>query len=279
MHATIAALHCYPLKSGRGLDLSEAQLTPAGIAHDRGWMVVTSEGRFLTQRELPRLAVIRPLLTASELTLSAPAVAPLRVPLELPRRRVRVQIWNDECSAFEEGDAAAHWLQQVLERDCRLVRFDPQHRRLSSRSWTGALEAQTRFPDAFPLLVIARASLDELNSRLAKPLPMNRFRPNIVLQGIGPYDEDRIDELYGDGIRLRLVKPCVRCRIPTTDQDTGELDGEEPLRTLRSYRFDRELHGVLFGQNTVIVEGLNALLRCGQALQVRWRQTQPPAIG
>jgi hypothetical protein len=275
MTATIASLHCYPLKSGRGVDLAEAQLTPAGIAQDRRWMVVTPEGRFLTQRELPRLALVRPLLEARELALLGPDVEPLRLSLEQPGRRVPVQVWKDECPGLDEGDAAAQWLREVLQRDCRLVRFDPQHRRLSSSSWTGSLEAENRFSDGFPLLVISRASLADLNSRLPKPLPMNRFRPNIVLDGIGPYEEDQIDELYCDEVRLRVVKPCTRCRITTTDQDTGQLDGEEPLRTLKSYRFDRELRGVLFGQNTVIVQGVNALLRCGQALQVRWRQKQP----
>jgi hypothetical protein len=275
MNATIASLHCYPLKSARGVDLAEAQLTPAGIAHDRRWMVVTLEGRFITQRELPRLALLRPLLADGELTLLGPAAEPLHLPLEQPHRRVPVQIWKDECPGLDEGDAAAHWLQQLLQRDCRLVRFDPQHRRLSSRSWTGSLEAENRFSDGFPLLVIGRASLADLNSRLDKPLPMNRFRPNIVLDGLGPYEEDQIDELFCDELRLRIVKPCARCRITTTDQDTGEHDGEEPLRTLKGYRFDQALHGVSFGQNTVIVEGLNARLRCGQALQVRWRQPPP----
>jgi hypothetical protein len=269
--ATIASLHCYPLKSGCGVDLAEAQLTPAGIAQDRRWMVVTPEGRFLTQRELPRLALVRPLLADRELMLLGPAVEPLHVSLEQPHRRVPVQVWKDECPGLDEGDAAAQWLGQVLQRDCRLVRFDPQHRRLSSRAWTGSLEAENRFSDGFPLLVISRASLADLNSRLPKPLPMNRFRPNIVLDGIGPYEEDQIDELYSDEVRLRIVKPCTRCIITTTDQDTAQREGEEPLRTLKSYRFDRELRGVLFGQNTVIVQGANALLRCGQTLQVRWR--------
>jgi uncharacterized protein len=278
MTATIASLHCYPLKSARGVDLAEAQLTPAGIAHDRRWMVVTPEGRFLTQRELPRLALVRPLITDSELTLLAPSADPLRLPLGLPHRRLAVQVWKDECPGLDEGDAAAQWLTQVLERECRLVRFDPQHRRLSSSAWTGSLEAENRFSDGFPLLVISRASLADLNSRLEKPLPMNRFRPNIVLDGIGPYEEDQIDELYCDEVRLRIVKPCTRCRITTTDQNTGELDGEEPLRTLKRYRFDRELRGVLFGQNTVIVQGMYALLRCGQALQVRWREKQPLTV-
>src|SRR6185437_2405011 len=152
-----------------------------------------------------------------------------------------VRIWKDECPAYDEGEAAARWLRELLGRDCRLVRYDPQHRRLSSRAWTAELEAENRFTDGFPVLVIGRASLDDLNARLGTPVPMNRFRPNIVLEGLGPYEEDRIDELCGEGLRLRVVKPCARCIIPTTDQDTGQRDGQEPLRTLMKYRFDREL--------------------------------------
>lgn len=278
MSATIVALHCYPLKSARGLDLPQAQLTPAGIAHDRRWMLISASGRFLTQRELPRMALIQPRVSAGELLLQAPDMPPLRVPLEQAHRIVTVQVWKDECPALDEGDAAAQWCSRLLQRECRLVRFDPEHRRLSSRAWTGTIEAENRFSDGFPLLVISRASLADLNARLATPLPMNRFRPNIVLDGIGPYEEDQIDELFCDEVRLRIVKPCTRCRITTTDQARGELDGEEPLRTLKSYRYDAQLRGVLFGQNAVIVQGLNAVLRCGQTLQVRWKQQQALAL-
>jgi hypothetical protein len=275
--ASIAALHCYPVKSARGLDLPVAQLTPRGIAYDRGWMLVNATGRFLTQRDLPRMALIHPRLSATELILQANGVPELHVPLEQPHRIMPVQVWKDECPGLDEGDAAAQWLSQLLDRECRLVRFDPAHRRLSSREWTGSIEAENGFSDGFPLLVISRASLAELNSRMEKPLPMNRFRPNIVLEGVGPYDEDRIDELYCEEVRLKIVKPCTRCRITTTDQDSGELDGDEPLRTLKSYRFDRELRGVLFGQNTIIVENPHAVLRCGQVLQIRWKDAPTAA--
>jgi hypothetical protein len=272
MSARIASLHCYPLKSAGGLELDQAQLTRAGIANDRRWMAVTPGGRFLTQRELPRLALVRPQLTDEELVLEAPARAKLRVPLQQYGRSLAVEIWKDRCPGLDEGDAAAQWLSDLLARDCRLVRFDPDHRRLSAHAWTGDIEAENRFSDGFPLLVIGRASLADLNSRLENPLPMNRFRPNIVLEGIGPYDEDRIDELQGEGVLLKLVKPCTRCRITTTDQETAELDGQEPLRTLKSYRFDPQLRGVIFGQNTIIVEGANAVLRRGQPLEVRWKR-------
>jgi uncharacterized protein YcbX len=273
MTIRIASLHCYPLKSGSGLELEQAQLTPAGISHDRCWMVVTLSGRFLTQRELPRLALIRPRLCAGALVLQAPSQPDLDIPLHEHGHSIQVVIWNDQCPGLDEGDAAARWLQAVLGRECRLVRFDPQHRRLSAHAWTGDIEAANHFSDGFPLLVIGRASLADLNSRLDRTLPMNRFRPNIVLEGLEPYDEDRIDELYDAQLRLKLVKPCTRCRITTTNQDSAELEGEEPLRTLKTYRYDARLRGVTFGQNAIIMQGAGGILRRGQSLQVRWKET------
>lgn len=271
-------MHCYPLKSGRGVDLEQAQLTSAGIDNDRRWMVVNPNGRFLTQRELPRLALVRPSLTADALVLNAPEQPELRLSLRHRGDTRPVTIWGDACPGLDEGDPAAAWLQQVLARECRLVRFDPEHRRLSSRDWTGSIEAENRFSDGFPLLAIGSASLADLNARMGRTLPMNRFRPNIVLDGIGAYDEDRIDELYDDTLCLKLVKPCTRCRIPTTDQITAELDGDEPLRTLKTYRFDSRLRGVIFGQNTIILQGADRVLRQGQILQIRWKQTASAGV-
>ncbi|HTY93111.1 MAG TPA: MOSC N-terminal beta barrel domain-containing protein [Steroidobacteraceae bacterium] len=268
--ARIASLHCYPVKSAAGVDLERAQLTPAGIATDREWMVVTPAGRFLTQRELPRLALIRPAVT-DDLVLTAPGLPALHVPLQLDGPRLPVVVWKDSCPGIDAGNDAAAWLTRCLERECRLVRFDPSHRRLSSLDWTGGREAENRFSDGYPLLVIGRASLEDLNGRLPKALPMNRFRPNLVIEGLGAFDEDRIDELSGDGVRLRLVKPCTRCKITTTEQSTGEPEGDEPLRTLKSFRFDPTLKGVLFGQNAIILEGCDATLHVGQALEVRWK--------
>jgi len=265
----IASLHYYPVKSCAGVDVDCVQLTSAGIAMDRAWMVVTPSGRFLTQRELPRLALIRPTIVEGVLMLAVPGLSVLRVPPGLEGSRVPVAIWKDTCPGIDAGDEAAAWLQQCLERECRLVRFDPAHRRLSSMEWTGGLEAENRFSDGYPLLVIGRASFDDLNARLARALPMNRFRPNIVIEGLGPYDEDRVDELFDDDVRLKIVKPCTRCTITTTEQSTGEVDGVEPLRTLKSYRHDRTLNGVLFGQNAIIVQGHGAALRRGQQLSVR----------
>jgi uncharacterized protein len=281
--ARIAALHYYPVKSARGIDLERALLTRAGFEDDRRWMLITPAGRFITQREVPRLALIAPRLLPDALVLEAPPLPPISIPLSRRGPRRAVTVWRDHCEAFDEGDEVAGWLQRFLDRDCRLVRFDPAHRRLSERVWTGAYEAETRFADGFPILALNAASLMELNGRLAAPLPMNRFRPNIVLEGLAPYDEDRIDELSGDGVRLKLVKPCTRCRITVTNQDTGEVEGEEPLSTLRSYRYDADLRGVCFGQNAIVVEGVGATLVAGQALQVRWKpgtsQAAPGLMG
>jgi uncharacterized protein YcbX len=193
------------------------------------------------------------------------------VSLQERATRVPVVVWGDTCPAFDAGEAAAAWLLAFLRRECRLVRFDPQHRRLSARAWTGELEAENRFSDGFPVLVISQASLADLNSRLQRPLPMNRFRPNIVVEGLEAYEEDRIAELYDETMTLRLVKACTRCRITTTDQETASLDGMEPLQTLKSYRFDAQLHGVIFGQNAIVVRGAGSTLRRGQGLQLRWK--------
>ncbi len=288
MSIRITQLWCYPLKSGAGVRLEQALLTAAGLDGDRSWMVTTPAGRFLTQREVPRLALVRPALRDDMLVLQAhvptgpaspdphppdaePRLPDLRVPLRGDGPRVEVQVWKDTCIGIDAGDEAAAWLGQLLQRDCRLVRFDPAQRRLSSRQWTGAIEAENLFSDGFPVLVISEASLEDLNSRLERPLPMNRFRPNIVIAGVDPYDEDRIDELRDGPLRLKIVKPCTRCKITTTNQDTAEVEGDEPLRTLKSYRYDPTLKGVLFGQNAVILAGAGSLVRRGQPLQVRWK--------
>jgi hypothetical protein len=270
--ARIAALHYYPLKSARGIELEQALLTIAGFEDDRRWMLVTDAGRFLTQRELPRLALLEPSLSPSALLLTAPQRPPISIPLSRQGQPRTVTVWRDQCQAFDEGDEVAGWLQAFLGRDCRLVRFDPAHRRLSAREWAGEFAADVRFSDGFPILAVNAASLTDLNSRLAVQLPVNRFRPNIVLEGLQPYDEDRIDELRADGVRLKLVKPCTRCQITVTNQDSGEVEGDEPLRTLRHYRYDPGLHGVCFGQNAIVVEGAGASLRRGQTLDIRWRE-------
>jgi hypothetical protein len=267
----IAALYVYPLKSARGTECSEAMLTSAGLAADRQWMIVSAQGQFLTQRELPRMALLVPELSEARLVLRAHGGSQLTLSRALAGTPCRVRVWQDECAAFDEGDEAAAWLSQLLGRPCRLVRFDPAQPRFSSPAWTGALRAENRFSDGFPLLALGTGSLADLNARLAVAIPVNRFRPNLLLEGLEPYAEDRIAELEHGEVRIRVVKPCTRCIITTTDQDSGERAGEEPLRTLRRYRYDAQLRGVCFGQNLIVVGGAGASLRRGQELRIRWR--------
>ena len=166
---------------------------------------------------------------------------------------------------------AAQWLQDFLGAPHRLVRFDPAFRRRSDPKWTGDIEAFAKFADGFPWLVISQASLDDLNARLDKPLPMNRFRPNIVVAGLDAFEEDRIAEFSVGNIALRPVKPCTRCAITTTDQELGERSGDDPLRTLRTFRLDRELKGVTFGQNIILRTGIGERLAVGDLLSVAYK--------
>lgn len=269
--ATITALNVYPVKSCRGIALDAAKLGLAGIESDRRWMVISETGRFLTQRELPRLALIVPRLDGQGLTLTAPGMPDFAVPALPQGPKLEVAVWGDKCSALEVSAEAAKWLSGFLQRATRLVRFDPQGVRPSDADWTAGIETRNEFSDGFPLLVISEASLTDLNSRLKEPLPMNRFRPNIVLGGLQPYDEDRIRDLRSNGVTLRICKPCTRCSITTTDQMEGVVKGDEPLRTLKSYRFSKELRGMMFGQNTVVVSGVGEQLRVGQQLEIDWK--------
>jgi hypothetical protein len=264
---SLAALHLHPVKSCRGIDVAEATVTDAGLEHDREWMVVTPEGRFVTQRECPRLATVRVALDAGALTLAAEGGGGVAVPLDLRGAPVEVTVWRDRCQAHDQGPEAARWLSEWLHRPARLVRFDPACRRLSDPAWTGGVDADNRFSDGFALLAISRASLADLNARLAVPLAMNRFRPNLELDGLPPYGEDELEDLVAGALRLRRVKPCTRCAITTTDQATGTVDGDEPLRTLKTYRWDPQLRGVTFGQNLIVVAGAGARLRAGMGLQ------------
>lgn len=262
----IAALHVYPVKSCAGVELREARLTAAGLEHDREWMIVTPEGRFVTQRDEPRLATIRVALDQDALTLETAGAGRLSVPLERRGDAVEVTVWRDRCLASDAGEPAARWLGEVLGRSVRLVRFDPSQPRFSSRDWTGGLDAQNRFSDGYALLAISRASLADLNGRLPAPLPMDRFRPNLELDGLPAYGEDALGDLVAGDVRLRRVKPCTRCVVTTTNQATGEVEGDEPLRTLKSYRWDAALRGIVFGQNLIVVAGAGATLLQGMEL-------------
>jgi uncharacterized protein YcbX len=273
--ATIAALNVYPIKSCRGMAVAAAEVGRTGLLDDRHWMLVRPNGRFVTQRELPRMALIDARTGAGVLTLSAPAMPTLSVPRVASGTARPVTVWKFDGRGIDCGAEAAAWVTKFLETELSLVAFDASAPRTCSPEWTQGTHATTEFSDGYPILVIARASLAELNSRLqsksCKALPMERFRPNVVIDDVDAYDEDRIHELRSNGVTLRLVKPCARCSITTTDQQLGAVDGVEPLRTLKEYRFDRELRGVTFGQNAIVMSGAGHRLRVGDAFEVTWK--------
>ncbi|MGS0897002.1 MOSC domain-containing protein [Burkholderia stagnalis] len=278
----VDALYLYPIKSCRGIRVARAQVTRCGLLMDRHWMLVDGDGCFMTQREYPAMARIEPRLTDGALSVDAPGMPAFVVPVRRPADSAarRVSIWQDAFPALDEGDAAARWFSAAIGSTVRLVRFDDGVQRQVSRAWTGDDESITQFADGFPLLVTVRESLDDLNRRLAgkgaPPLPMDRFRPNLVLSGVDAYDEDHIDTLSatGSGVTLRLVKPCARCPIPTIDQASGVRDpvwGNEPLDTLATYRSDPRVDGgVTFGQNAIVLNGDGRWLNQGDSFSFEW---------
>jgi uncharacterized protein YcbX len=270
LSARIAALYVYPVKSCRGVALSSTRVTERGFLHDREWMIVDAIGRFLSQREAPALALVRTALSAGAVELSDAGGSALSIAFDRPGARREVTVWRDTVPAIDQGTDAASWLSARLGRDVRLVRFDPGFRRACNRDYVGDSGAHTGFADAYPLLVISEASLADLNARLASPLPMNRFRPNVVLGDCEPYDEDHIDDIAAGRIRMKLIKPCTRCQITTTDQETT-VRGSEPLSTLAGYRMNAALDGVTFGVNAIVTAGFGSTLRTGELAQCTLR--------
>ena len=245
----VDGLYCYPVKSCGGTSLASATVGPRGILGDRRWMVVDETGAFLTQRERHRLALVRPhLIDNGQLELSAPGMPPLTVTPAIRHDRVDVSIWSDRCVAIDEGPSPAEWLSAFLDVPCRLVRFPEDATRRVDPEYAGPND-QVGFADGFSFLLASCASLDDLNRRLAAPLPMNRFRPNIVVSGGDAFEEDRWKRIHIDGITFAVVKPCARCVTTTVDQQTGEAS-REPLRTLATFR-NVAGRGVMFGQNLI----------------------------
>lgn len=283
--ATISRLFVYPVKSCAGVEVREAVLTETGLDLDRAWMVVDAQGTFVTQRELPRLALVKPQIKSNEIVLRAPGMLGLHLSIDAVEQPLRVRVWDDEVPAFDMGDIAAQWFTDFLSLGenglptpnadhYRLVRFDPDHKRLSSLKWTGGVEASNQFSDGYPLLVLGEASLEGLNTRLRAAgqaaVGIERFRPNIVLSGLQAHDEDRLATLdisTESGLaQLKPVKPCPRCPIPDIDPATAQR-GHAVSDTLQGYRQDARVDGaVSFGMNAIVLAGVDTVLRVGQTV-------------
>ena len=275
--ARISRLFVYPVKSCAGVELQEAILTDTGLDLDRAWMVVDEQGEFVTQRELPRMALVRPQLKHHEVVLRAPGMLALHMAIDAVEEPVKVRVWDDTVAAYDMGAVAAQWFSDFLGKPLRLVRFDPEDQRLSNKQWTGGLDAANQFSDGYPLLVIGEGSLAQLNEKLQAaghgPVGIERFRPNIVLAGLEAHDEDRISTLRVEAdqpVQLKPVKPCPRCPIPNIDPATAQSD-PVVTDTLQGYRRDDRVGGaVTFGMNAIVLQGIDETLRVGQRVTADW---------
>ena len=261
MHATLSSIHIYPLKSGAPLHRERAHVETRGLAHDRRWMLIDAEQRFITGREEARLTLIRALPDGDALRLDAPGMPSLRVdPPDASAARVESAVWGAAVTPRLASDEAHLWLSTFLGRPVRLVHMDADCRRALKAKYEGKYGTdadEVSFADGFPLLLISQGALDLLNSKLAQPVPMLRFRPNLVVAGTASHAEDSWKRIRIGAIEFEVAKPCIRCVFTTVDFERGARDPSgEPLRTLTKYR--RSSDGVAFGQN-LIPRGAGAL--------------------
>lgn len=271
---SLSALWLFPLKGGAGIPVHEWPLDSFGLLHDRRWMVVDEDGAFVTQRGDPVLGQVKPVIEADALVLRSATAGECRLPLRPgDGSAVRVRVWHDDVDALDCGAEAAAFMTAQLGREARIVHMPDSTVRPADRAHARN-GGRVSFADAFPLLIIGAGSLDELNSRLERPIEMLRFRPNIVVDGTTPHEEDAWRAISIGDIVCDIVKACARCAVPTIDPSTG-TGGREPTRTLATYR---RWHGnVWFGQNA-IHRGIGTL-RVGTAIAVlETGEPEPPLL-
>jgi uncharacterized protein YcbX len=246
---TVSTLTYYPIKACRGFDVPASNVGRMGLEHDRRMMVVTPDGEFLTQREHPRLALVTPTLKNEALTLSAPNFESIQFTVQSSGTPSPVNIWSSKAvDAIDQGDEAAAWFSDWLGTSVRLVHMANGFKRKVNPIYAINADDHTGFADGYPILIISEESLQDLNSRLDSALPMNRFRPNLVVKGCAPFAEDTWKRIRIGDLEMALVKPCARCVVTTIDKETL-AKSKEPLKTLGIYR-KHEL-GAIFGMNTI----------------------------
>lgn len=246
---TLSTLTYYPIKACRGFDVTASNIQRMGLEHDRRMMVITPDGGFLTQREYPRLALVTPMLKNEAVTLSAPDFESIHFNIQSTGTPMPVDIWSSTgVEAIDQGDEAAMWFSDWLGTSVRLVHIANGFKRKLNPNYAINADDHTGFADGYPILIISEGSLQDLNSRLDSALPMNRFRPNLVVKGCAPFAEDTWKRIRIGDVEMALVKPCPRCVVTTIDKDTL-TKSKEPLKTLNAYR-KHEL-GAIFGMNTI----------------------------
>ncbi|MEZ0226887.1 MAG: MOSC domain-containing protein [Alphaproteobacteria bacterium] len=270
----VESLHIYPVKGLRAIDLSQSALEPRGLTHDRRWMLVDAAGKFITQREQPKLATLGAEVTDRGLRISNDSGS-ITIARPAPSERLPVVLWKQSLEGHPATADADQWFSDFLGLPCRLVYQGDLPRPASEQYAPGA---SVSYADGFPLLVTVTASLDDLNKRMPQPLPMNRFRPNIVISGAPAWAEDGWKKIRIGAVTLDIVKPCTRCVVTTTDQQTGAKDSNEPLNTLKTFRLLRQpgLTGVVFGQNAV--PAVTGTVKVGDAVEVIETQAPPAFI-
>ena len=265
----IAELFVYPVKSCAGVSMSEVAIVPTGFEFDRNWMVVDADGAFVTQREHPKLALVRPRFDNGGIALSAPGMETLKVAANGGGAPITITLFGEHHGAVATTAAADAWFSQYLGTPVRLVKRDPAALRQGGVQYPERDAAPTSFVDNYGILVISQASHAALNHKLAEAVPMNRFRPNIVVTGIEEHDEDYFTQARCGEVALRFVNPCFRCNLTSIDQQRG-APGLDPLPVLSTYRYDETAKGVKFGAYAAVSGGVGARLHVDADLDVDW---------
>jgi uncharacterized protein YcbX len=263
MDIRLSAINLYPVKGIRGISAARADVAAAGLVHDRRWIIVDDEGLFISQRSHPRLALLAGDFQDDQLVLSTPDGESRHLETPDGARRIKVHVWNDHVHAAASDPGTDRWLSRFLDHPCHLAYMDDRCVRPISSSG-GRPDEEVSFADGYPCLLVSNASLEDLNSRLSTPLPMDRFRPNLVVEGCDAFAEDGWRRIsIGDAV-FRNAGPCARCSVTTVDQATGVQTSDEPLRTLAAYRKTEK--GVIFGVN--LVPENSAVLDLGSPLTI-----------
>ena len=245
----ISSLIYYPIKACRGHEVDASNVERSGLEHDRRMMVATPEGSFLTQREHPKLALVTPSISGEKLTLSAPGTNDLTIDIRKTGPTRSVDIWRSKgVQAVDQGEEVAAWFTDWLETSVHLVHIADGYIRKVNKKYAVNTDDHTAFADGYPILMASEESLLDLNARLEWPVPMNRFRPNLVVKDCEPFAEDTWSRVRTGDIEMAVVKPCARCVVTTIDKETLEKS-KEPLKTLASYRTRNG--GAMFGQNVI----------------------------
>ena len=257
-------LYLYPIKSLGGISVQEAQVEERGFKYDRRWMLVDQSGEFLTQRQHPQLALLQVALSESERSVISKVDPSREISFDLEMNsgtELQVSVWGDVVTALQVAPAVSSWFSDFLGMNVDLVRMpDSSHRKLDPRY--AVKEESVSFADGMPYVIIGQSSLDELNGRLADPVGMDRFRPNLVFSGGEAFTEDQLKQLQIGEVEFQVVKPCARCVMITVDQEKG-TKGKEPLATLATYRSQGSK--VYFGQNAVALT--QGIVRVGDPIQ------------